>query len=157
MISGVQTDHLMICYCIYEGHLTRFPCFNGPRQYYQTRWITAIHRGHILCLFSDRKTSNIETLYYHREKGIHGSTFQNLTFRGQIFWGTWWSECQENWQTTLFGLIQRQIKRSFPIEETLRKILHPLLIKRPFLRIGCGKVPLPSSSSEESVFSHKKP
>ena len=42
MISGVQADHLMICYCIYEGHLTRFPCFNGTGQYYRTRWNTAI-------------------------------------------------------------------------------------------------------------------
>ena len=38
MVSEVQKKHLVLYYCIYEGHLTRFPCLNYKWQYYLIRW-----------------------------------------------------------------------------------------------------------------------
>ena len=88
MTSGVQTDHLMICYCIYEGHLTRFPCFNGPGQYYGIRWNTAIlFEEDIGAYFPIEKRQILNPCITPKEKGIHESTFQNLTCKGQIFEG----------------------------------------------------------------------
>ena len=107
---------------IYEGHMIRFP------------WFTGLEDNIIVYVRISQSSLEKRQIWNPRialgERGLMGLLSRKLALKGQIVWGTWWSEYHKNQQTPSYGLIQRQIKRtsfwnqiaSSPITETLRKI-----------------------------------
>ena len=141
MIFGVQIDHLMICYCIHEGHLTRFPCFNGPWQYYRIRWnIVIIFEEDIFgAFFPLEKRQILNPRITTREEEFMGP-LSKIWLSGAIYFEALDDQSVKKIGRHLhWNLIRDKLKDRSQLRKPYARFCTPFLSRDPSLELGVGK------------------